>query len=61
MWYYFLIKVFTLLRFNTGYTPENYRNYIYKNCGSGMEKDIHANVYIIKNPNFIQNIESQKS
>jgi hypothetical protein len=50
----FLIKIFTFLEFDTGYTKENYQNYIHSNCGSGMEKDYLANNYIIKNPIFMK-------
>lgn len=53
----FLIKMFTFLNFNTGFTKYNYHHNISKNCNSGMEKIYTENYYILKNPNFILNIE----
>ena len=54
----FLIKLFTFLGYDTGYTRQNYSNSIFKNCNSGMEKDFKAPNYIIKNPNFMINIKN---
>jgi hypothetical protein len=54
----FLIKLFTFLNLNTGFTKETYNTYIYKNCSSGMEKQYNDIYTIIKNPNIIENIEN---
>ena len=54
----FLIKIFSFLEFNTGYNRNNYINYIFANCNSGMEKEYNKNYYILKNPDFISNIKS---
>lgn len=53
----FLIKLFTFLNFDTGFTKENYYSSISKNCNSGMEKKYNENYYILKNPTFMRNIE----
>lgn len=53
----FLIKLFTFLDFDTGYDINNYKLSISSNCNSGMERCYKDNYYIIKNPNFIINIE----
>jgi hypothetical protein len=53
----FLIKLFTFLNFNTGFTKDNYNENIFKNCNSGMERTYDENYYILKNPKFILNIE----
>ena len=50
----FLIKLFSFLGYDTGYTRENYKSYIYENCNSGMEREYNENYYILKNPDFIQ-------
>jgi len=52
----FLIKLFSFLNFDTGFNKENYKNYIFKNCNSGMEKKYNAENYIIKNPTIINDI-----
>jgi len=54
----FLIKLFSFLDFDTGYTKENYHKSIFKNCNSGMEKKINASNYILKNPLFLETIEN---
>jgi hypothetical protein len=46
----FLIKIFTFLNFDTGFTRDNYTKYIFDNCGSGMEKNYTEKNYIIKSP-----------
>lgn len=33
----FLMILFTLLQYNTGFTPGNYDNHIFANCNSGLE------------------------
>ena len=53
----FLIKLFTFLDFDTGYDRNNYNEFIFSNCNSGMEKEYTDNYYVIKNPIFITNIE----
>jgi len=53
----FLIKLFSFLDFNTGYTKENYKLSIYSNCNSGMERKYNDNYYILKNPSFMSDIE----
>ena len=54
----FLIKLFSFLGFNTGYNKKNYNDYIYPNCNSGMERKYNENYYILKNPTFINDIET---
>jgi hypothetical protein len=54
----FLIKLFSFLEFNTGYTKSTYMNSIAKNCNSGMEKNYNEKHYILKNPCFLQNIKT---
>jgi hypothetical protein len=53
----FLIKLFTFLEFDTGYTRDTYKNFIFSNCNSGMEKCYNDKYYILKNPKFISNID----
>ena len=53
----FLIKLFSFLNFDTGYTKDNYKKYISTNCNSGMEKEHKENHYILKNPSFITKID----
>jgi hypothetical protein len=54
----FLIKLFTFLKFNTGYTKESYTRSIIKNCNAGMEKRYNDNYHVLKNPDFINKIET---
>jgi hypothetical protein len=54
----FLIKLFSFLNFNTGYTRDNYKQFIFPNCNSGMEKNYKADFYILKNPSFISQINT---
>lgn len=54
----FLIKLFTFLKFDTGYTKENYARSIHKNCNSGMERRYKDNFHVLKNPSFIDQIET---
>jgi hypothetical protein len=54
----FLIKLFSFLNFNTGYNKNNYKQYISNNCNSGMERNYKENYYILKNPQFIIDIET---
>jgi hypothetical protein len=53
----FLIKLFTFLEFDTGYTKDTYSEFIYTNCNSGMERKYTDKPYIIKNPLILQDIE----
>jgi len=53
----FLIKLFTFLDFDTGYDKINYSKHIFKNCNSGMERHHTTNYHVIKNPDFLKNID----
>jgi hypothetical protein len=53
----FLIKLFTYLGFDTGFTKQNFSKFINKNCNSGMEKDYKVNHQVIKSPFFIEMID----
>jgi hypothetical protein len=53
----FLIKLFSFLDFNTGYSRKNYKLSISPNCNSGMERNYKEDYYILKNPRFMHNIE----
>lgn len=53
----FLIELFTFLDFNTGYDKNNYKLSILSNCNSGMERNYKEKYYILKNPNFMINME----
>lgn len=48
----FLMRLFTLLNLDTGYSSNNINNSIFSNCNSGMEKEWNAKHRIIKNPRF---------
>ena len=52
----FLIKLFTFLKFDTGYTKDNYARSIHKNCNSGMERLYKDNFHVLKSPVFIDQI-----
>ena len=54
----FLIKLFSFLKFNTGYNKNNYNLSISSNCNSGMERDYKDNYYVLKNPTFMRDIEN---
>jgi hypothetical protein len=54
----FLIKLFSFLEFNTGYTKETYENFMHFNCNAGLERPYNADYYVLKNPKFIMNIEN---
>jgi len=54
----FLIKLFSFLEFDTGFNKDNYKSSIFTNCNSGMERIYIEPYYILKNPNFILNIET---
>jgi hypothetical protein len=53
----FLIKLFSFLEFDTGYTKENYKQFIFSNCNSGMERAYTEPFSILKNPTFIHDME----
>lgn len=50
----FLIKLFSFLGYDTGYTRENYKANIFENCNSGMEREYNENYSILKNPDFME-------
>ena len=52
----FLIKLFTFLGMDTGYTTENYEQYIHTECNSGMERWIDSKYSVLKSPNFLAEI-----
>ena len=54
----FLIKLFSFLEFNTGYSRNNYKNSINSKCNSGMEKEYNEHYYIIKNPRIMEKIDN---
>ena len=54
----FLIKLFSFLGFDTGYNRNNYKDNIFSNSNSGMERWYTENYYILKNPYFISNINT---
>ena len=49
----FLIKIFSFLKLDTGYTKENFQNNIFTNCNSGMESDFKSEHRYLKNPTFM--------
>jgi hypothetical protein len=53
----FLIKLFTFLNFDTGFTRDNYKRYIFPNCNSGMERKYTSKHYVLKSPDFITDME----
>ena len=53
----FLMIMFTLMGFDTGFTKENYRDFIFKNCNAGLEKGYSNPHYISKNPLFMKNMD----
>lgn len=54
----FLIKLFSFLGLDTGFTRENYNHSITPTCNSGMERQYHESYSILKNPSFISDINS---
>lgn len=52
----FLIKLFSFLNYDTGFTKTNYQASINNNCNSGMENEITASHYIIKSPYFLRDM-----
>ena len=53
----FLIKLFTFLNFNTGFNKSNYKRFIFSHCNAGMEKAYTDKYQVLKNPNFLVNID----
>lgn len=53
----FLIKIFSFLRLDTGYTKENFKNNIFTNCKSGMELTYQSKHQYLKNPTFMIDID----
>jgi hypothetical protein len=53
----FLIKLFSFLDFDTGFSRENYSQFIFKDCNSGMEKGMDQPNYIIKSPEYFEKID----
>ena len=50
----FLMKIFTFLEYDTGFTKENYSQSISKNSNGGLEKRReYAKYYITKSPDFL--------
>ena len=57
----FIMKILTLLDYNTGFTKEKYLDNINETCNAGLELPFHKknkDVYIFKSPIFIQKIKS---
>ncbi len=54
----FLIELLTLLDLDTGFQRVNYTQYIFPNCGSGMELDVTSPHKFLKNPEFIRDIRN---
>lgn len=52
----FLIKLFSFLGMDTGYTAENYKQCIEPCCNSGMENEHTSPRRVIKNPTFLTRI-----
>ena len=53
----FLIKLFTFLGLDTGYTKANYRKSVFNNCNSGMERSHKEKYTYLKNPTFLINMK----
>jgi hypothetical protein len=49
----FLMKIFSFLGMDTGYTLENYKENIDPLCNAGMEQNMSSKHMIIKNPLFM--------
>ncbi|QKF94462.1 hypothetical protein QKU48_gp1004 [Fadolivirus algeromassiliense] len=55
----FLMRLFTLLKLSTGFSPETMNAYIHKNCNAGLERsNLNTSVKIIKNPTFMTQIQT---
>lgn len=53
----FLIKLFSFLKMETGFTKNNYIHSISKNCNSGLERAYTSNYKYLKNPCFIIEVD----
>jgi len=53
----FLIKIFSFLGFDTGFTKENYKYFISENCNAGMERSYKCVYNVVKHPWIIENID----
>jgi hypothetical protein len=54
----FLIRLFTFLDFDTGWTKQNYYKNIFANSNSGMERSLNDPYYILKSPSFMEQLET---
>lgn len=54
----FLVKLFTLLDFDTGFDKKDYLTYVFENCNAGLEKTMNDNHEVLKSPSFIKDIDS---
>jgi hypothetical protein len=52
----FLIKLFTFLDFNTGFSKVKWYSFIDPKCNAGMERRYTENYHILKNPTFMEKI-----
>jgi hypothetical protein len=52
----FLIKLFTFMDFDTGFTRYNYQESIITNCNAGMELHISSPHLVLKWPRFLDHI-----
>src|SRR5271156_3917029 len=57
----FLMLIYVFLKFNTGFTTDNFDKYIFKNCNAGLEFGMHhiqhyPNLEVVKNPWFMNNL-----
>ena len=52
----FLIKLFTFMEFDTGFTKQTYQESIFSNCNAGMELRITAPHLVLKWPRFLDQI-----
>jgi hypothetical protein len=54
----FLTRLFTLLKMDTGFSPNNMEKHVFKNFNAGMESDISEKQQILKNPIYCTRIQS---
>ena len=52
----FLVKLFSFLGKDTGFTRETYEKHIAKNCNSGLEMRLDSGHDVIKNPEFMNQL-----
>ena len=53
----FLMILFSLLNFDTGFNEDNFKDYIKGECNSGLEKDYTSDVQVIKSPYYLSYID----